>query len=129
MYRIAILGALILSTGAADTRAAREARDLDKALAGRVAGAPVHCLDVSRAGGPQIIGDRTLIYRDIGRRIWRNELPDRCPALTGDVIIVSEVHGSQLCRGDLFSTVIRGSSIPGPRCQLGDFVPYEKPKP
>lgn len=129
MRTLLILAALVATTGAtADSRADRETRELEKALAGRVAGKPFNCVDTSRAGGTQIIGNHTLIYHNYGRAILRNELPDACPGLDEDSIIVTEVHGSQLCRGDLFYTVERGSRIPGPRCRLGAFVPYEKPK-
>src|SRR5882757_1218786 len=84
-----ILAALVATTGAtADTRADRDARDLAKALAGRIAGAPLDCADSSQLGGAQIIGDRTLIYRPTGRHILRNELPDACPGLDDDSIIV-----------------------------------------
>ena len=129
MRTLLMLAALIATTGAArDTRAERDARELDQALAGRVAGKPLDCVDPSRTRGASIIGDRTLIYRDYGRAILRNELPEACPGLGPNAIIVNEIHGSQLCRGDLFYTIERGGSIPGPRCRLGSFVPYEKPK-
>ena len=65
---------------------------LDKALAGRVPGTPVSCIDSSLADGPQIIDNRTLIYRGAGR-LWRNTLPDACPSLTGDVILVASKGG------------------------------------
>lgn len=129
MRTLVILAALVATTGAtADSRADREARELDKALAGRVAGKPLDCIDPPRAGGTQIIGNHTLIYRDYGGAVLRNDLPDACPGLNENSIIVTEVHGGQLCRGDMFSTLDRGSRIAGPRCPLGAFVPYEKPK-
>ncbi|MDR6848638.1 hypothetical protein J2X47_000081 [Sphingomonas sp. BE270] len=121
-----IRSALLVSALA--TMVASDSKDLDKALAGRVAGKPETCLSTSRIGSPQVIDDHTLLYRD-GGRIWRNDLPDACPGLDDDVIVVTEVFGGQLCRGDLFYTLERsGLGIPGPRCRLGAFVPWDKGK-
>ena len=108
--------------------ATSDSKDLDRALAGRVAGNPVQCLSTSRADSPQVFGDRVLLYRD-GGRLWRNDLPEACPGLDDDAIIVTEVYGGQLCRNDQFYTLQRGrSGIPGPRCRLGRFTPWDKPR-
>ncbi|GAA0327329.1 hypothetical protein GCM10009087_41980 [Sphingomonas oligophenolica] len=125
--KLPLLALALLATGAMAADSDREARDLAKALAGRTPGKPFDCVNPSWAGGPQIIGNRTLIYRETGR-VLRNDLPEACPGLDEDSIIVSEIHGSQLCKGDLFYTLQRGSRIPGPHCRLGKFTPYEKPK-
>lgn len=114
----AMLGAL---TGA-------DSRDLDRALAGRVAGAPVVCLSENVGSTPRVMNDRVLLYGS-GARIWRNDLAAPCPGLDDDALIVSELYGGQVCRGDKFYTLRRpGLRIPGPRCVLGAFVPYDKPR-
>lgn len=101
-----------------------------KVFAGRVAGAPVNCLSADRAGNLQALDARTLVYRESGRRLWRNDLPDACPGLDDDSIIVIELYGTGPCKGDHFRTIERGGgSIPGPICRLGSFVPYDKPRP
>jgi len=126
-FKLPLLALLFVAAGAMAADSDRDSRDLAKALAGRTAGKPFDCVNPSWAGSPQIIGSRTLIYHETGR-VLRNDLPDACPGLDDDSIIVSEVHGNQLCRGDLFYTLQRGSQIPGPRCRLGKFTPYTKPK-
>ena len=119
---------LLSMLGAVALTAASDSKDLDRALAGRVAGKPETCLSSSRIGAPQAFGDRTLLYRD-GGRIWRNDLPDTCPGLNDDAIVVSEVYGGQVCRNDQFYTVERSvGGIPGPRCRLGNFVPWDRVK-
>ncbi len=121
----AILGAAApVSDG---TRSARTQERLDKALAGRVAGAAVDCVDAGRIGGPDIIDSRTILYRDMGR-VWRNDLPDQCRALQPGRILVVRLWGGQLCRGDLVDIADGGSSIPMGSCRLGAFTPYEKAK-
>ncbi len=116
---LALVAALGAVTGS-------DSKELDRALAGRAPGKPETCLSNSRISNPQVIGDRILLYRD-GIRVWRNDLPEACPGLNDDVIIVTEVFGGQLCRNDQFYTLQRSASgIPGPRCRLGNFVPWDR---
>ena len=131
MRQVLMLAALALAgcTGSAELQASREAeaqRDLNDALQGRVAGKPQNCLPSSQSSnGPQIIDARTILYRD-GRRVWRNDLAGACPSLDPDDILVVELHGSQICKNDLFRPVDRGSRIPGAYCRFGDFTPFTK---
>lgn len=131
--RMAIaIGALALGCGAAsaDTQSkaqARADRELGKALEGRVAGKPQDCISATGADGPQIIDQRTVLYRQ-GRNVWRNDLPDSCPGLDDDDLLVIELWGSQICRNDRFRVHDRVSTIPGPSCRLGSFTPYAKAK-
>ncbi len=119
--------ALVACATTADSTAASDA-ELARALEGRVAGPPQRCLDDFRRTNPQIIGDRTLLYRESGRRIWVNTLPEACPGLSSDRIPVFKIYGSQVCKGDIFETIDRSAGFRGGSCRLGDFVPYEKPK-
>ena len=119
----------LLLVAALGASTASDSKDLARALAGRVAGKPEMCLSNFRSATPQAIGDRILLYHD-GARVWRNDLPDPCPGLGNDAIVVSEVFGGQICRNDQFYTLRRGGGgIPGPRCRLGNFVPWDKPRP
>jgi hypothetical protein len=97
-------------------------------LAGRVAGAPIDCVDQSRLGGPDIIDNRTILYRESLRRIWRNDLEAACPGLRPTATLIVEIYGSQLCRNDHIRAREPGSIIPGPICRLGKFTPYDLPK-
>jgi hypothetical protein len=119
---LAALGLL----GAAAPAAPREDA-LASALAGRVAGTPVDCVDHARLGGPQIIDEKTLIYRESGRRIWRNDLIGSCPGLRPMDTLIVDVFGSQLCRNDHFRALTPGTTIPSAICRLGKFTPYDKP--
>ncbi|WP_242138528.1 hypothetical protein [Sphingomonas sp. TREG-RG-20F-R18-01] len=122
MIRLALAMLAMGATTASDTR------DLDKALAGRTAGTAETCLSTSRQLTPQAMNDHVLLYQD-GPRIWRNDLPAACPGLDTDAIIVTEIHGGQLCRNDMIYTLQRGGiGIPGPRCRIGMFVPWNRVK-
>lgn len=121
---------LLLAAGlAAAAPAATRDRDPLGEFAGRVPGPAVNCLAADRAGNLVALDERTLVYRESSRRIWRNDLPDACPGLNDNSLLVIELFGSGPCKGDRFHTVQRGSSIPGPSCRLGSFVPYDKPRP
>ena len=121
--------ALTALCGAAAPAADRVKEDpLARALAGRVPGKPVSCIDPQFTDGPQIIDDHTLIYNRVGRRVWRNDLPDACPALRPDVTIIVEMYGGQLCENDRFRVLEPGSRIPSASCRFGRFTPYDKPQ-
>jgi hypothetical protein len=130
MRNAIILGAAALAlagctgdTRMGETSQARAQRDLAEALKGRVAGTPTDCISDTQVDGPQIIDERTLLYRE-GRRVWRAELASACPGLDPYDTVVVELHGSQLCRNDQFRAVSPGSHIPGPYCRFARFTPY-----
>jgi hypothetical protein len=126
--RVAAVAAGLLAVLGAAAPAAPRDDDLAKALAGRTAGKPTNCLNTQGMSGPQIIDDHTILYRESGRRIWRNDLPDACPSLRPMTTIILRVYGSQTCRNDTFRTIDSGSRIPSGICRLGSFTPYDKPK-
>ncbi len=95
-------------------------------IAGRVAGAPQRCVPTQQTQGLRIVNRTTLAYGS-GRTVWVNRMDPKCSGFSQWDLLVVEPIGSQYCRGDLVRTVDPVSKIPGPACQLGDFVPYTKP--
>lgn len=96
-------------------------------LAGRVAGTPVDCIDLSSAQGPEIVDANTILYRESGKRIWKVSPTDACPSLRPMATMIVDVYGGRLCRNDRFRTVEMGMSIPSASCRFGQFTPYDKP--
>lgn len=130
IMRALLLGpVLVLAASCATHTAAssdRAQQRLAEALEGRVAGEPVNCIPASEGGGPDIIDSKTILYRQ-GNRLWRNDLPDNCPFMRPNQILIVELWGSNLCRNDLVSVVERGGgSIPIGKCRLGQFTPYTR---
>lgn len=121
--------AIVLVAGlCAPAPAARKKSDpLADAIAGKVAGKPTDCIDPQFSDGPQIIDSRTILYRETGRRVWRNDLAAACPALRPDVALIVRRFGSQLCRNDTFRVLEPGANIPSGICRFGSFTPYETP--
>ncbi|MBN8812755.1 MULTISPECIES: DUF6491 family protein [Sphingomonas] len=132
--RVPIIAAMLALAGCAassEMQASQRAEarnDLATALGDRVPGAPRDCISISDSDGPQIIDDRTILYKPVGRTLWRNDLGSSCPGLRPYTTLIVEVHGSQLCRNDRFRVLDPGSSIPGAYCMFGRFTPYEKAK-
>ena len=75
--------------------------------------------------GPTIVDPRTLLYRRAGT-IFRNDLPEACPALHPDALLVVEMQGIRLCRDDRFHVVDRDSRLPSGACRLGGFTPFRR---
>lgn len=136
MIRIAMipaLGLLALTACAPNPQMeaaaqADAAKELASALGDRAPGTPRDCIPTSDSEGPQIIDDHTLLYKPVGRTLWRNDLASACPGLRPYTTLIVEVHGGQLCRNDRFRVLDPGSSIPSAYCLFGKFTPYEKAK-
>lgn len=100
---------------------------LDKALAGKVAGAPQSCINREPQTNLSVISNNMLLYRVSRKLIYQNRLIGSCNGLTfGDTIIVRS-YGSQMCRGDFATTANLQSGITTGACALGDFIPYRDP--
>lgn len=130
MRKWMIAGAVALICGTASAAMpvgqTRAERELSRELAGRTAGEPTDCIDASAVEGPQIIDNKTILYRQSGKTVWRNDLDGACPGLAPMNTMVIELHGSQICRHDRFRVLEPGSTIPGAVCMMGKFTPYRK---
>ena len=93
--------------------------------AGRVAGKAQSCISSQTSEGLRAIDSATLAYGS-GSTIYLNRLGGSCPGLRDLSTIIAEVHGGQYCRGDHIRALELGSIIPGPTCNLGDWVPYRR---
>jgi hypothetical protein len=97
---------------------------LAKALAGRVAGEPVNCISLFDSRDQHVI-DKTAIVYGSGRTIYVNR-PSNARDLDSDDIMVSTIHGSQLCDLDIVRTHERSGFFPTGFVGLEQFVPYRK---
>lgn len=127
--RFSSIAVVLLSAISPPAPAALREDPLTHALAGRIPGKSVECVAASWLDAPQVIDEKTLLFRESGYRIWRNDLPDACPGLRPMSTLVINIHGSELCRDDDFRAVEPGSSIPTATCRLGRFTPYNKVVP
>lgn len=101
-------------------------QELEKLIAGRVAGKPVHCIPNFDTREMRILNKTAIVYGR-GDTIWVN-VPRNASDLDDDDILVTHTTGSQLCNLDIVRTVDRSSHFPSGSISLGDFVPYRKAK-
>lgn len=96
-----------------------------KETTGRLAGPAKACVSTISGESLRVLDPMTLAY-GAGPTIYINHLPGACPALSQFNTLIVEVQGGQYCRGDHVRGNEPGSIIPGPICNLGDWVPYRR---
>ncbi len=105
----------------------KQAAELEKALAGKVAGEKTSCIDMRPQSSFRAISGNVVLYRVNGKLIYRNDLLGSCPGLTrGDAMIIRP-FGSQYCRGDIATSADLVAGMVTGSCALGDFTPYRTP--
>ncbi|MBB5710223.1 hypothetical protein [Sphingomonas xinjiangensis] len=127
ILRSLILGAAMLATPALATSRDTPEMRLEKMLAGRVAGKPVDCIDLSSASSSTIIDGKAIVYR-VGSTLYVNTPRSYPQSLRSDDVLITRTFGSQLCSTDVVHTADRLSGFPRSPVFLGKFVPYTKPK-
>jgi hypothetical protein len=101
--------------------------ELAKALAGREAGKPVDCIYLPTVTSSRII-DKTAIIYEAGRTIYVNRPRNGADQLNDSDIMVLNLHSSQLCSIDIVHLHDQTSHFMTGFVNLGEFVPYTKPK-
>ncbi len=102
-------------------------QELDKLLAGRVAGKPEHCISHFDTRDMRVL-DKTAIVYGWGNTIWVN-VPRNVQDLDDDDIMVTRTSSSQLCDLDIVTTLDRTSQMFNGTVSLGEFVPYRRVAP
>lgn len=97
---------------------------LAKILDGRVAGEPVSCISLTNSRDQRVI-DKTAIVYGNGSTIYVNR-PSNPRDLDRDDILVTKIHGSQLCRMDIVRTHDRSGHFYTGFVGLQEFVPYRR---
>jgi hypothetical protein len=119
---------LLLASACATTAVAKDAAPdpaIAKALSGKVAGKPVTCISLLD-GQSSTTYRGAILYRVSSKLTYVNDL-GKCPFLGEDNILVTDIHGSQMCRGDIVRMIDRSSRFPSGSCVFSDFVPYQTP--
>jgi hypothetical protein len=127
MLKSLLIAAVALATPAVAAHRDTPEIQLQKALAGRVAGKPTNCISMSGVNSSEIIDGKAIIYR-VGGRLYVNEPRSGAESLRDDDILVTRMFGSQLCSIDTVRLIDRASRFPRGFVSLGRFVPYTKVK-
>lgn len=122
---LAITASANAGTSWKEKRATRNAERLERALAGKTPGKPLHCISLRDAEGPESVGDSTLLFRVSRTLVYRNETRGSCGRIGNGAALVTRTWSGQLCRGDIaHATDLRHGFIEG-SCAMGDFIPYK----
>jgi len=105
-----------------------EAR-LAKLVEGKVAGKPVHCINLQASDSSEIIDGVAIVYKGVGGRLYVNRPRIGADQLRRDDVLVTRTLTSQLCNTDTVNLVDSLSHFNRGFVNLGDFVPYAKPRP
>ena len=125
---IAVLAASCTTAYPTVEQQQRQARELQRELGGKVAGAPIRCLPTYRARDMLAIDEQTIIFRD-GRTTYVSRMKGGCSGLgsAGYTLITKTIGGSNLCGGDIAQVADISSGMVVGSCTFGDFVPYRRP--
>jgi hypothetical protein len=100
---------------------------LTAALDGKTAGKPQSCIRLDQATGSEIFRD-SILYREGRNRYWLADAPGCGTLGSNDYILVQNVFGSELCRGDIVRLVDRSGGFHAGSCAIRGFTPYTRPK-
>lgn len=115
---LAVTAVIVLSGCAGDADRVPRSQQLWKPK-----GDTVSCINLRQIRSTNVIDDRTIHFVVNNRRMFRNELPNRCPGLGFNRAFSHNSRSSQLCSMNLI-TVIQGGAAPqGATCSLGRFQP------
>jgi hypothetical protein len=124
-----LTGALLVSAAlpavAAGPTERAQAR-LAKALEGRVAGAPVDCIDMRSIQSSEIIDRSAIVYRMNNGKIYINTPRSGQRSLSRGDVMVTDTHSSQLCSIDIVRLYDSSTRSPTGFIGLDKFVPYTK---
>lgn len=126
--RFAALAPLALLSGCATGNYVAQApsraeQEADRALDGKVAGAPVSSISRIEAQRMSVF-DGYVLFRVNRDLVYRNDLQG-CSILRADDILQLNLYGTdRLSRGDIAQIISRAGNFGKGACPLGDFVPY-----
>ena len=114
----------VLAAPAQAQRHSPEAQ-LARALEGRVAGAPVDCINLRQVRSSRVINDTAILY-DAGGTIYVNRPRSGADSLNQWDTQVQRPFNNRLCSVDTVRMVDLQSGFMTGIVFLGDFVPYRR---
>lgn len=110
--------------------AAAPATSSDQIAQVRTVGEPVDCVSISRIRDTDVVDDKTIDFKMIGGKTYRNTLSNSCPGLQFEDRFSYRATTSQLCNVDTIRVLENwgGKLQNGAGCGLGKFQQIEKVK-
>lgn len=99
---------------------------LQKEIAGRTAGTPVDCIQLSDVQSSRIIDGTAIIFETSGSRLYVNTPPNGASSLNSSYTMIIDTHTPQLCSIDTVRLRDMTAGIDSGFVDLGKFVPYNR---
>ena len=125
---VAALSACAPQAAEQGQRSLKAQQELDRYLAGKVAGRPQACLPNYRTNDMVVVDENTILFREGTNRVWRNDPVGGCSGLgrPGTALVTRQFGGTGLCRGEIAQVVDTAAGFTVGSCALGDFVPFTR---
>lgn len=123
----ALIGAALLLGSASNAIATGPdggERELAAALRGRVAGAPLRCIDYSTSMSTRIIEGVGILYEGAGGTLYFNRPRGGLQSLSSWNVPVTRINGGTLCEREIVNMVDSSTRSLAGIVSLGAFVPY-----
>jgi hypothetical protein len=120
--------AALATTAQAEPANPRGQAELARMIAGRVAGAPVSCINLHEIDSSRIIDGTAIVYTMRGGRIYVNTPSNGAQSLNSSDIMVTDTHIPQLCNVDIVRLIDNGTHMSDGWIGLSQFVPYDRPR-
>jgi len=120
-----LVASLAFVAGSAQAKPVDHEDELARAVAGRVAGQPVDCIDLHRVRSSHIIPGTAIVY-DTGSVVYVNRPRGGAEQMSDWDIMVNRLYSSQLCSIDTVQLIDQGSRMYSGTVFLGEFVPYRR---
>jgi hypothetical protein len=109
-------------------RSAEGQQDYERLIAGKVAGAPMQCLQSRDMNDMTVIDESTVAYGR-GSRVYISHMQGPCNGLGGTAAMVTRSFGAaESCRGDIVQMVEPTTHTEVGSCIFGEFTPYTLPR-
>ena len=122
---ITFLAGTLMLGGIAQAKPQDREEELARAIQGRVAEAPVQCIDLHRVRSSRIINGTAIVY-DAGSVIYVNRPENGAEQLNQWDTMVTRTPSTRLCSVDTVTMIDRASQNFTGVVFLGDFVPYRR---
>ena len=122
---ITLLAGTLMLGGVAQAKPQDREAELARAIQGRVAEAPVQCIDLHRVRSSRIINGTAIVY-DAGSVIYVNRPENGADQLNQWDTMVTRTPSTRLCNVDTVTMIDRASQNFTGVVFLGEFVPYRR---
>ena len=122
---LSLAAATLLAGGAAQAAPVDREAELARALEGRVAGAPVSCIDLHRVRSSQVIPNTAIIY-NAGGTLYVNRPRAGAQSLNKWDALVTRLPTTRLCSVDSVRLVEPNTGMMTGVVMLDEFVPYRR---